>query len=173
MANAAGQDIINSISGTDFDADLTRNGDLIEEVTGRRPIYFRFPKFETGSHGSRPNALGMAVIHARFDSRDFNAQTPLTSLLRNGGSSDGTPFGNINNGGWDGVIQLWHDAGGDASSNMYTQNNAIVIRDAVPELQAIGYAFVTVEELWTIKGLTPAPGGGGPHHNGMVGVPKF
>ena len=86
---------------------------------------------------------------------------------------DGTTYGNINSGGWDGVIWLYHDAGGDGSHHMYTQQVANVFRAVVPELQAIGYSFVTVEELVTIKGATPAMGGGGAQFNGHFGTRRW
>jgi hypothetical protein len=113
----------------------------------------------------------MRVIHAQFDSRDFTTPgvTATQNLLRNGGASDGTTYSNIDIGGWDGVVMLYHDAGGDGNSNMYTQHNAQAFANAIPYLQGLGYAFVTVEELLRIKGATPATGGSGAQFNGHFG----
>jgi peptidoglycan/xylan/chitin deacetylase (PgdA/CDA1 family) len=163
---------VRGYSATMFNREITATSDRIEDILGRRPKYFRFPQFEGGSHGPAVNAAGMSVIHAQADLQDFQAAQNVASLrnrMRNGGSIDGMTYSNIDIGGWDGVIMLFHDAGGDAGSNMYTQNNAQVFADAVPYLQGLGYAFVTLEELFAIRGMTPASGSGGPRFNGHFG----
>jgi peptidoglycan/xylan/chitin deacetylase (PgdA/CDA1 family) len=159
-----------------FRREIDASSDKIEDVTGRRPIYFRFPQFSGGSHAAAVNSAGMRVIHAQVDSRDTTVswnQARGIQELRNGGQIDGTTYGNVNSGGWDGVIWLYHDAGGDGSHHMYTQQVANVFRAVVPDLQAIGYSFVTVEELVTIKGATPAMGGGGAQFNGHFGTRRW
>jgi peptidoglycan/xylan/chitin deacetylase (PgdA/CDA1 family) len=175
--NGADQGVSNvsAFNATMFNREIRATSDIIEDITGRRPKYFRFPQFNAGSHAGAVNTAGMSVIHAQTDFRDFETPgvTTLVNRMMNGGLIDGTTYNNINSGGWDGVVMLFHDAGGDGTSNMYTIHNAAVFADAVPKLQAIGYAFVTLEELITIKGATPASGGGGPQFNGHFGTRRW
>jgi peptidoglycan/xylan/chitin deacetylase (PgdA/CDA1 family) len=159
-------------AATAFNWEIARTSDRIEEVTGRKPIYFRFPEFAAGTgQVAEVERQGMRVIHAQADSRDFNSPSvsALSGTLKNGGSLDGENYGNIPLGGWNGVNMLFHDAGGSSSSNMYTQNNAAIFADAIPYLQGLGYAFVTVEEKWRRTGTTPATGGSTARFNGHTG----
>ena len=154
--------------------DATLSSDRIEQVTGRRPRYYRFAEFAAGAHGGLVNPLGMHTIHAVMDSDDWRGASIAASvqLLTRGGRTvgSGQDFQNIDIGGWNGMIMLYHDAGGDASSFMYTQNNARIFSEAIPYLQGLGYAFVTVEELLTIMNRTPATGAGGGAFNGFFGI---
>jgi len=160
-----------------FRRELNATSDKIEDVTGRRPKYFRFPEFSAGgTQVATVESLGMRVIHAQVDSRDTTTQWSVSwgnSALRSGGLVDGTTYNNINTGGWDGVIFLYHDAGGSGERHMYTQEVASVFRTTIPQLQGLGYAFVTVEELLAIKGATPATGGSAAQFNGHFGQRRW
>jgi peptidoglycan/xylan/chitin deacetylase (PgdA/CDA1 family) len=172
--NGADQSASNVASFTSamFTREIVATSDRIEDITGRRPLYFRFPQFAGGSHVGTVESNGMRVIHAQMDSRDFTtpAISSLVNLLRNGGAIDGENYGNIDLGGWNGVNILFHDAGGDGTSNMYTQNNAQVFAQAIPYLQSIGYAFVTIEEKWRRAGTTPGTGQSQARTNGHTGA---
>jgi len=159
-------------NATEFRWDTQLSSDVIENVTGRRPLFYRFNQFVSGGgQGAIVNELGMHVIHAQMDSRDFTSPpvSSVVNLLRTGGGIDGTTYSNINIGGWNGVNMLFHDAGGDASSFMYTQNNVQIMAQAIPYLQGLGYAFVTVEEFFYRTGTSPANGAGGAQFNGHFG----
>ena len=116
-------------------SEILRTSGAIESVTGTRPAFFRPPYFET-SDGMAALA-GMPMIGG-IDCEDW---VPSVSA----GSRAALLLDRVE----DGSIILLHDFEGNEAS---IEALAIV----GPELARRGYAFVTVSDLFRMKGVDPA-----------------
>lgn len=155
--------------------DFRLTNQVIYAATGRAPFSFRAPRFEFGAWGSVASdaaSLGMGFHEATADSQDWRLAPQnlsqavtmggtLAQIVRSGGVGVGWgEFGGesagtypIANGGQDGFNHLFHDAGGDGP---YARRHVVeALRILVPEMQAMGYGFVTVEQLHRFKGDPP------------------
>lgn len=125
-------DYLTNMTQEEAVADMNKNADLIESVTGIRPTVYRPPYLAYNSTVlswfSDMKAIGCSV-----DSRDWSGVTKeeIVSIVVN--------YAN------DGAIVLLHEP-------------LQTTRDAVPEiidqLRAKGYEFVTVDEIFQLRGKT-------------------
>lgn len=124
--------------------EVDKTSEVIKQCTGRVPEYFRPPYIDH-------NELMHNVIDLTFISgtghndwkKDVTAEQRAASIL------EGTK---------DGDIILLHDFEG---------NDATVeaLKTVIPQLKARGFTFVTVPELFAIRGTTPHPNDGKIYNN--------
>jgi len=125
--------------------DINRTSAAIEAATGRRPKYFRAPFFAYGE-GARNSPL--PVIGAGLDTNDWDANvSPSGQAIANFLLNQS----NIRNGSLHGGIVLMHD--GPVSTQTARTVQALDI--FIPQMQAMGYEFVTLDELFRRTGFTP------------------
>ena len=124
-------------------ADLTRTSQAIFDATGYWPWSFRAPFFEWGGSNNilfgLDRELNMAFIDSGMDTNDWmDARSP--QMIAN------TVLGNSNP---HGGIVLMHDCGG---SRQRTVDSLALF---IPQMQARGYEFVTVRELFLLQNAMP------------------
>lgn len=123
--------------------DLTRTSQAIFDVTGYWPWSFRAPFFEWGGQGNilagLDRELNMAFIDSGMDTNDWmETRTPrdIANTV-------------LNNPNPNGGIILMHDCGG---SRQRTVDSLAMF---IPQMQARGYEFVTVRELFLLQDAMP------------------
>jgi peptidoglycan/xylan/chitin deacetylase (PgdA/CDA1 family) len=116
-------------------SEILKTSDAIESVTGVPPAFFRPPYFETND--GMAALAGMPMIGG-VDCEDW---VPSVSA----GRRARLLLDRVE----DGSIILLHDFGGNEAS-------IDALELVVPELARRGYAFVTVSELFKMKGVDPA-----------------
>ena len=121
--------------------EIERTDKLIEDAVGRKPRFFRPPYIEHDE--TMHNLTDLCFIYG-FDLSDWNKD--VTTQQR---------IDKILTGVRDGDIILLHDF----KDNDQTIETLKVI---IPELQRRGFTFVTVAELFALRGGIPAP------HNGQI-----
>lgn len=125
---------LTSISDSAMRAQLTDTNDLIASYVGEEPTMMRPTGGAYNDNVKKAmKDLGLPIIMWSLDTRDWAVR-----------DADHV-YNSIVNNVQDGDIVLMHD--------LYTTTVEGVIR-AIDKLQAEGYAFVTVSELATIKGVT-------------------
>jgi len=122
-------------------AEIEVTDDLIRIFTGTEPGFFRPPYINQ-------NPLMHQVIDktfiAGYSCHDWQKGMPAEEKHRL-----------IMENATDGLIILLHDSSGN-------QTTVDALKTVIPALKAQGYTFVTVPELFRIKGVSH------PHHNGKV-----
>jgi peptidoglycan/xylan/chitin deacetylase (PgdA/CDA1 family) len=116
--------------------EIDKTSDKIEEVVGVRPSFFRPPFFDTAMH--MRNLVDLPFIMAGIDPRDWAANATAERIARD--ILDQAECG--------GVILL-HDSGGERTPTVESMDLFI------PQLLARGYRFVTVRQLYELKGVEP------------------
>ena len=120
--------------------EIERTDRLIEAAVGEKPRFFRPPYIE---HDAEMHALTDLCFIYGFDLSDWNsevsAQQRIDAIL--GGVQDGD-------------IILLHD---------FKDNDATVeaLKVVIPELQRRGFTFLTVADLFAVRGRIPGPHNGG------------
>jgi peptidoglycan/xylan/chitin deacetylase (PgdA/CDA1 family) len=122
--------LLTKLSADQIRSQLTMTGDIIQQVTGKRPIFFRPP------YGSL-NAQVLTQVN----------QLGLTTFIWSDGSLDWTPIGpaaiiqqvlsTVSNG----AIILMHDGGGDRSRTL------AALPSIIEGLQARHFRLVTLDQL--------------------------
>jgi peptidoglycan/xylan/chitin deacetylase (PgdA/CDA1 family) len=121
---------------------IRRTSQAIFDYTGWWPFSFRAPFFGWGSSLNgldRENVL--AFHHAVLDTNDWQV------------NNQNNPVGmgaDVRNRASDGAVILMHDDGGETR-----QGTVDSLQHFMPQLQAQGYAFVTVRQLHYIKNAVP------------------
>lgn len=116
-------------------ADLQKNDDLLRELLGEGNYWVRPPYGLCTDREAA--ALSVPLVNWSVDTEDWkskDADRIVDIIYRQTG---------------DGDIILLHDR---------YQNTVDAVLQAVPHLQEQGYVFVTVEELLTLRGITPKAG---------------
>jgi len=123
--------------------DLIRTSQTIFDVTGYWPWSFRAPFFEWGGASNillgLDLELNLAFVDSGLDTNDWMpSRTPqdLANTILNHSNPNG------------GIV-LMHDCGG---SRQRTVDSLALF---IPQMQAMGYEFVTVRELFMLKNITP------------------
>lgn len=116
-------------------SEIIKTSEAIESVTGTRPTFFRPPYFETNDGMAKLAAMPMI---GGIDCEDW---VPSVSA----GSRAQLLLDRVE----DGSIILLHDFEGNEAS-------IDALKVAVPALLRRGYTFVTVSELFRMKGVDPA-----------------
>ncbi len=114
----------------EFERDVLSNGQLLYEITGRRPVFFRFP---AGNHDQRTvsavKALGYRVVHWTFASGDPDKRLTPERLAQ-----------------WvlsqtrEGSILIFH-------INGRGHHTGEALPQIVKELRRKGYRFAALEEM--------------------------
>jgi peptidoglycan-N-acetylglucosamine deacetylase len=131
---------LTSLSDAQIKSELTTTGDIIEEATGIRPIYFRPPY---GAFNARvltqANQLGLTTFIWSDDSLDWAGGSPtnITHLVLSTVT--------------DGAIILMHDGGGNRSRTVAALPNVI------DGLLARHFRIVTLDQLIIDNALKVAP----------------
>jgi peptidoglycan-N-acetylglucosamine deacetylase len=131
---------LTSLSDAQIKSELTTTGDIIEEATGIRPIYFRPPY---GAFNARvltqANQLGLTTFIWSDDSLDWVGGSPtnITHLVLSTVT--------------DGAIILMHDGGGNRSRTVAALPNVI------DGLLARHFGIVTLDQLIIDNALQVAP----------------
>ena len=133
----------------DARADLRRASQAIFDATGYWPFSFRAPFFEWGSFlVGLDEELMLPFVDSRHDTNDFsfrNTARMVADFIMTVPRESWDPGGAV-----DGAIILMHDCGGGSR-----QHVADAIHLYVPQMQAQGWVFVTVRELFMIKQANP------------------
>lgn len=118
--------------------EIVRTSDAIEAAVGKRPAFFRPPYFITSELLFR--VAGMPLVGG-IGCLDWEADVPAERRA-----------GMIINQVHDGSVCLLHD---------FTGNEATVtaLKSILPALEDKGYSFVTVSELFALKGVAIEPSG--------------
>jgi peptidoglycan/xylan/chitin deacetylase (PgdA/CDA1 family) len=125
--------------------DINRTSAAIQAATGVRPRYFRAPFFAYGE-GARNSPL--PIIGSGLDTNDWDpARSPNGQAIANFLLNQP----NIRNGSLHGGIVLMHDGPVSTQTARTVQSLDIFI----PQMQAMGYEFVTLEELFRRTNYTP------------------
>ncbi|MCC6771363.1 MAG: glycosyltransferase [Gemmatimonadaceae bacterium] len=149
---------LSGLSDAAIRRELAATGQVIEAVTGRRPLLFRPPYIGDARPATeeslRPmavaGALGYRVAGLEVDTKDWfetDAQAIVATAMR--GVRRGA-----------GRIILLHDAGGDRSPTV------AAVGPLVDSLRAAGYELSTVAQLLNVplsEGMTVAPASEAPH----------
>ena len=131
---------------------LQRTSQAIFDATGYWPFSFRAPFLEWGNVlTGLDRELNMAFVHRDFETNDWQPSTTAQSLAAH-------IMGGLNV--VDGAIVLMHDT---------KQATVDAIPLFVPQMQAQGWVFVTVRELFMIKEATPIAFAGSNHWPRMNG----
>lgn len=129
------------LSAAQMREEIEQTDRLIEAAVGEKPRFFRPPYIE---HDATLHGVTDLCFIYGFDLSDWNsevsAQQRIDAIL--GGVQDGD-------------IILLHD---------FKDNDATVeaLKTVIPELQRRGFTFLTVADLFAIRGGIPAP------HNGEI-----
>jgi peptidoglycan/xylan/chitin deacetylase (PgdA/CDA1 family) len=119
---------------------LVNTSNAIYNATGYWPWSFRAPYLEFGTRGHLNNMdveLSMAFICRNVETNDWQAHSTASGLATIARSSA------------DGSIILFHDCGGLRRATV----DAIPL--FVPQMQAQGFYFVTVRQLYEINNVSP------------------
>jgi peptidoglycan/xylan/chitin deacetylase (PgdA/CDA1 family) len=122
--------LLTTLSAEQISTELTTTGDIIQQVTGKRPIFFRPP------YGS-VNAQVLTQAN----------QLGLTTFIWSDGSLDWTPIGpaaivhQVLSTVANGAIILMHDGGGNRSRTL------AALPGVIEGLQARHFRFVTLDQL--------------------------
>lgn len=108
----------------------------LKQLTGRSNYYLRAP-YGAVNASVREN-VGMPIILWSVDPGNGNMNTGETKMMQNAVANT-----------YDGSIIILHDS---------SQKNVDVALYAIDQLRAKGYEFVTVEELFRLRGVTPQNG---------------
>ena len=136
---------------------LRKASQAIFDAAGYWPFSFRAPFLEWGDWGKPTDLLAgldremaMAFVDARIDPKDYDNQgAPQTIANYISGLADSGPAGEYAfyaNGG----IILLHDCGGPDRSGTVASLELFI-----PQMQARGYEFVTVRELFMLNNTSP------------------
>ncbi len=122
------------MTADEITAEITFVDEKVVEITGESTTYFRPPFIDTSD-------LMYATIEKTFicgiDTYDYMQNVTAEERAQN-----------ILDGAKDGVIVLMHDAAGN-------DQTVEALKIAMPQLQAQGYEFVTLSELFEKQGETP------------------
>lgn len=108
----------------------------LKQLTGRSNYYLRAP-YGAVNASVREN-VGMPIILWSVDPGNGNMNTGEAKMMQNAVANT-----------YDGSIIILHDS---------SQKNVDVALYAIDQLRAKGYEFVTVEELFRLRGVTPQNG---------------
>ena len=114
-----------------------RTTSLIEQYTGRTPQFFRAPYLDADetTHSVVPQPFIGGIGPSDWN-KDVTVEQRVEGYLK---AAD------------DGVIFLMHDFEGNGAT-------AEALKTILPRLKAEGYGFVTVAELFAVKGVIPQKG---------------
>jgi peptidoglycan-N-acetylglucosamine deacetylase len=132
---------LTSLSPVRIRSELTTTGDIIQQVTGKRPIFFRPPYGSINNLVlTQVNQLGLTTFIWSDDSLDWTAISPvaITQLV----------LSTVTNG----AIILMHDGGGNRSRTL------AALPGIIEGLQARHFRLVTLDQLVTdtqLKGTAP------------------
>lgn len=132
---------LSRLSAGEIQSQIQRTSDILEQVTGRRPVYFR-PPYGNVSSGvvTAANTLGLTTVLWDDEARDWalpGAPVIVTRILNLAGN---------------GAIILMHDGGGNRSQTV------AALPTIIAQLMARGYTFVSMDELMQhLPGQAPAP----------------
>jgi peptidoglycan/xylan/chitin deacetylase (PgdA/CDA1 family) len=116
--------------------EIEKTSAKIKETVGILPSFFRPPFFSTGMH--MRNLVDLPFIMAGIDPNDWAPRATAERIADI-----------ILDGAEDGGIILLHDAGGDRTQTVESLDLFI------PQLIARGYRFVTISQLYELKGAEP------------------
>jgi len=108
----------------------------LKQLTGRSNYYLRAPYGAVNS--TVKECVGMPIILWSVDPGNGNMNTGEAAMMQNAVAN-----------AYDGSIIILHDS---------SQKNVNVALYAIDQLRAKGYEFVTVEELFRLRGVTPQNG---------------
>lgn len=114
-----------------------RTTSLIEQYTGRTPLFFRAPYLDADetTHSVVPQPFIGGIGPSDWN-KDVTVEQRVEGYLK---------------AAEDGVIFLMHDFEGNGAT-------AEALKTILPRLKAEGYGFVTVAELFAVKGVIPQKG---------------
>ncbi len=115
-------------------AEIRKTSELVTEITGSRPRFFRPPYIAVSTEMLR--LIGMPFV-AGYGAEDFNPAVPAKERVRR-----------ILSRVRDGAVLLLHDFAGNTQT-------VDAVRELIPALMAGGYHLVTVSELFAEKGIVP------------------
>lgn len=129
--------LLSHLTGRQITAEIRSSADLIAELTGRFPTYFRPPYGSFNrTVASTADALHERLVLWTIDTRDWTLRSPA-GIAR-------TVFAQLR----PGAIILLHDGGGPR------RTTAQALGDILEGLRARGYTAVTLEQL--MRDATPA-----------------
>jgi peptidoglycan-N-acetylglucosamine deacetylase len=140
---------LTSLSTAQISSELTMTGDIIEQVTGTRPTFFRPPYGAVNARVlAQVNQLGLTTFIWSDDSLDWTGSAPsaITQLV----------LSTVTNG----AIIIMHDGGGNRSRTV------AALPSIIEGLQARHFRLVTLDQLVADANLNPPadqPGGLCPH----------
>lgn len=108
----------------------------LKQLTGRSNFYLRAPYGAVNS--AVKECVGMPIILWSVDPGNGNMNTGEAAMMQNAVAN-----------AYDGSIIILHDS---------SQKNVDVALYTIDQLRAKGYEFVTVEELFRLRGITPQNG---------------
>lgn len=126
---------MDKMSADEIKEEMDKTAELIYEYVGEYPKFFRPPYIAVNS--TMYEAIDLPFI-CGIGCNDWDSKVSVEKRVRF--MTEKCP---------DGCIILMHDADGN-------ENTAEAVRQAVPMLLEQGYEFVTTEELFIAKGITPA-----------------
>lgn len=126
---------LSSASNETIRSEIARTNNLVESLTGKRPVLVRAPG---GSINSRSAAAtGCPIVHWSVDTLDWQSRNSASVIAKVKANTR------------DGSIVLMHDLYGSTATATET---------IVPWLISQGYQLVTVSELMQLKGIDMQPG---------------
>lgn len=129
--------VMSEMSAEAVREDIARSCEAIRAITGRQPVFFRPPYIAVSEELF--DQVGMPFI-CGYGCEDWvpdaSAEHRESGMLERAA---------------DGAMMLLHDMEGN-------DNTVQAIDRVIPRLQAQGYRFVTLEEMFAIKGLKPLHG---------------
>ncbi|MBQ8922786.1 MAG: polysaccharide deacetylase family protein [Oscillospiraceae bacterium] len=125
---------MSKLSGEEIAEQVQKTSELVREITGSLPRFFRPPYIAVSEEMFR--LIHMPFI-AGFGAEDYNPAVSAKERVRR-----------ILSQVRDGAVILLHDAAGNTQT-------VDAVRELIPALLARGYRFVTVSELFAEKGITP------------------
>ena len=135
--------------------EIVRTNAAIYNAVGVTPSFFRPTFFAVGAHvNGLDTYVGLPFVFAGIDTNDWDAANDaqaIANVVLNAArfGTGGVPA--IDNNGADGAIVLQHD--GPTSNQVVRTIAALDI--FIPQMQEMGYAFVTLCELFELRGATP------------------
>lgn len=128
---------LSQLSAEEQHDEASRTTALIEQYTGRTPLLFRAPYLDADetTHKVVPQIFIGGVGPADWN-KDVTIEERIAGYLQ---------------AAEDGAIFLMHDFEGNGAT-------AEALKVILPRLAAEGYGFVTVAELFGVKGITPQKG---------------
>lgn len=128
------------ISEAEIREQIEKTDALIEKYTGTKPMFFRPPYID---HNDLMHKVIDKTFIAGYSCHDWNPEISVEERVKL-----------VMEHAEDGMIILLHDHEGKGYMTIEA------LKTIIPELKAQGYEFVTVPELFKLKGITPEPHSG-------------